>query len=57
MIHGEDRKDPPPSTGDAAGQGESSPGNDNAPEPKKPVLGKLKTDEEARLAAEIEKLR
>ena len=52
MIHGDMKKDEP------------TPSNDNgADEPddelplKRPQLGKLKTEEEDRLAAEIEKLR
>lgn len=46
MIHGDTKNREPYSPDD----------EDEAP-PARPVLGKLKTDEEARLAQEIEKLR
>jgi hypothetical protein len=52
MNHGEDRKDQlPPQDDNEAKQ------KDSKPKARPPVLGKLKTDEEARLADEIEKLR
>jgi hypothetical protein len=54
MIHGDDtnRNEPP------APRKEAEPKQKTvATGERKPVLGTLKTDEEARLAAEIEKLR
>ena len=53
MIHGEENKDELAARQRQRGEAE----DDRQRRRKRPVLGKLKTDEEARLAAEIEKLR
>jgi hypothetical protein len=53
MIHGEEKKDELPH----ANENEAKQKDTDQPAARPPVLGKLKTDEEARLAAEIEKLR
>lgn len=52
MIHGDTKKDDRPPVDDRRLEDE----DDETPV-KRPQLGKLKTDEEDRLAAEIEKLR
>jgi hypothetical protein len=46
MVHGDTKQRDP-----------QSPDDEDDAAPVRPVLGKLKTDEEARLAREIEKLR